>query len=138
MKATEALAIKDALHVVIEWAHQRHAGPMGAGVTFLDNNAGFALQLAFPEVTLSSSELSFFGKEYRIYSLNGSTPASFLMLEKVQNRLQRLGGQVVVHRYGVSGLYVDLVIPLIPGDPTDTAAKVRLVERELRGELKET
>ena len=137
MKAKEALAMKDALHDLIEWAHNRHAGPMGAGVMFLDNNAGFALQIAFPEVTLSSSELGFFGKEYRVYSLNGSTPASFLMLEKVQKHLQSMGGQVVVHRYGASGLYVDLLIPLVPGDANDTAAKIRLVERELRGELKE-
>ena len=135
MNAKEAGAIKDALDVLIEWAHKRHAGPMDAGVMFLDNNTGFALQLAFPQVTLSSPELSFFGKEFRVYSLNGSTPASFLMLEKIQRRLQTIGGQVVVHRYSSSGLYVDLVIPAAGRDPRDLTAKIRLVERELRQEL---
>ena len=133
MKRADAVSLKETLHQVLIWADARGAGPLNALLVPSAEESGLILRLIFPSLHFTNEESEFFGRENRIYSMNGSTPRSFLELERMQNSLRQMGGRVVVSKAGAEGLALMLMIPADPEDPADATSKIRMIERELKG-----
>ena len=133
MKPNEYAMIKEAIHAVFNWAWAREAHL--AEVDLLPGKKGsrMTLQFVFPRLNLTGPEWQFFANESQAFSLNGTAPESFQMLERYTALLKAIDGQLLVTKFGNDGMIFSILIAVNDRDFSDAEKKVHLILQEIRG-----